>query len=143
MLVERVSAYQPAQSGACRTTEPGCNHRLRCAWDALANARTCLSDGDVRSAAGAVECAVGAATLALLEARGLPPTTLTDIGTCRAACEIVLGSSAGRLAECACDLAGLGTYPAALLGSRDIRLAKSALNSSAALVALIESEVCR
>ncbi|MHB1341969.1 MAG: hypothetical protein ACYC77_09510 [Coriobacteriia bacterium] len=126
-----------------REGRSGDEQRIALAWDALAEARHRLFGGDVRSAAGAVEAALSVATQALLKSRGLPPTTHADLGTSRAACEIVLGSPAGRLAECACELAGLGMYPAELLGARDLEAARSALNSSAALVALIESEVCR
>ena len=141
--MERTSACHPAERSACCHTVSGGTPRLSRAWEALTDARRCLGGGDLRSAAASVEVAVGLATQALLESRGLPPTTHTDIGTSRAACEIVLGSPAGQLAACACELNGLGMYPAGLLGSRDIEAARSALNSSAALVALIESEVCR
>lgn len=111
------------------------------AWDALGTARRALGRGDIRGVADAATLALAVATRNLLSARGLPPTVVSDLGTSRAICEIVLGDSAGRLAESACDLEGLRVYPQSLLGPRDIGAARVALDSSAALVALIESEV--
>lgn len=90
-----------------------------------------------------MELAVCTATQALLLTRKLPSVNPVDIGTCCAVCEIVLGSQAGRLAQAACAMVGLTRYPGELLSTRDITDARVALNSSAALVALIECEVCR
>ncbi|MEN6430891.1 MAG: hypothetical protein ABFC80_08665, partial [Coriobacteriales bacterium] len=79
----------------------------------------------------------------LLRSRGLPPTTHVDLGTSWAVVEIVLGERAGGLAKSASDLIGLSGLPEQMLAQAEMNAARSAVQSAAALVALIESEVYR